>query len=101
AFIGGTAYPVPTTPPDSAAFDRRRYWRGPTWMNTNWLLYQALRGTRHNVLADRVVTSSLRLAARAGFREYYDPLDGAGLGAAGFSWSAALTLDWLADLASH
>jgi Trehalase len=100
AFMGRAAFPVPTTPPDSAAFDRRRYWRGPTWMNTNWLLCQALRQAGHADLAGRIASSSLRLLATAGFREYYDPLDGTGLGAGGFSWSAALALDWLADLAS-
>lgn len=100
AFIGGAAYPVPTTPPDSLAFDRHRYWRGPTWMNTNWLLGQALRQTGNTELAGQIAASSLRLMSAAGFREYYDPLDGTGLGAGGFSWSAALALDWLAGLAS-
>jgi hypothetical protein len=30
-----------------------------------------------------------------GFREYFDPLTGAGLGARDFTWTAALALDWL------
>ena len=30
------------------------------------------------------------------FAEYFDPRDGTGIGGQGFSWSAALTLDWLA-----
>ena len=35
------------------------------------------------------------LVARAGFREYFDPLTGEGLGARDFSWSASLILDVL------
>ena len=35
------------------------------------------------------------LVEHAGFREYYDPRDGEGIGGRGFSWSAALTLAWL------
>jgi hypothetical protein len=32
-----------------------------------------------------------------GFREYFDPVSGAGRGSTDFSWSAALTLDVLAE----
>ena len=35
------------------------------------------------------------LVARAGFREYFDPLTGEGLGARDYSWSASLILDVL------
>lgn len=63
------------------------YWRGPTWVNTNWLLTDAL--------GDDLVARTLELSAREGFREYYDPHTGDGLGATGFTWSAALVLDWL------
>jgi hypothetical protein len=31
---------------------------------------------------------------RRGFREYFDPLSGDGLGADDFSWTAAIALDW-------
>ena len=36
-----------------------------------------------------------RVLVEQGFTEYYDPRDGTGIGGQGFSWSAALTLDWL------
>ena len=38
---------------------------------------------------------SLELMGREGFYEYDDPESGEGLGAAEFTWSAALCLDWI------
>ena len=57
-------------------------------MNVNWLM------SGHAGLD--VVGRSLELLDRQGFREYFDPTTGEGLGALDFSWSAALALDWLA-----
>jgi hypothetical protein len=94
-FLGGCDYPLPSTALDSERFDRHRYWRGPTWINTNWLVWQAARQAGATNLADRIAESSLALVTRGGFREYFDPISGAGLGAEDFSWSAALTLDFL------
>ena len=37
--------------------------------------------------------SSLRLVARSGYREYFDPFDGTGYGTDGFGWTAALVID--------
>ena len=37
--------------------------------------------------------SSVRLVARSGFHEYFDPFTGEGFGTGGFGWTAALTLD--------
>lgn len=82
-----TEWPLPSTAPGDPGFDPVRYWRGPVWINVNWLLADAVGGP----LAER----SLALMARSGFREYFDPRDGAGLGATDFTWSAALALDWL------
>ncbi len=95
-FLGGCAFPLPSTATGSPAFDRHRYWRGPTWINTNWLVWLAAGAAGRPDLADRIARSSLQLVATQGFREYYDPFDGSGLGARDFSWTAALTLDWLA-----
>ena len=88
---------VPSYDLTAGDLDRHQYWRGPTWMNTNWLLWRALRGLGEARLAERLESDMLRLVAGAGFREYFDPLTGEGLGADDFSWSAALTLDVLAD----
>jgi hypothetical protein len=87
------AFVVPTYDLLGAGFDRRRYWRGPIWLNTNWLLWSGLKQHGHDSETDDILLSSLRLVERSGFREYFDPLDGTGYGAHGFGWSAALTLD--------
>ena len=86
---------VPTDDIRSPDFDRRRYWRGPVWLNTNWLLWYGLRQHGRHDLADAVASSSLRLVERSGFHEYFDPFDGTGHGSPDFGWSAALTIDLL------
>jgi len=97
-FLGGCDYPLPSTALTAAEFDRQRYWRGPAWINTNWLVWLAARQAGAAELADRVARSSVALVSSGGFREYFDPISGEGLGAESFSWSAALTLDFLDQL---
>jgi hypothetical protein len=77
--------------------DLDRYWRGPVWLNTNWLLERGLRRQGATDVADRVRADSLSLLEREGFREYFNPKTGAGRGSDRFSWSAALCLAWHAD----
>ncbi len=96
-FAGATGYPVPTCDVQSATFDRCGYWRGPTWINTNWLVWTGALTHRLYALADLVQGSTLRLVRQSGFREYFDPFDGTGRGSHDFSWSAALILDLLAQ----
>jgi neutral trehalase len=76
-------------------FDERRYWRGPVWINTNWLLWNGLRQHGQTAEADQILLSSLRLVDRGGFHEYFDPFGGEAFGTDGFGWTAALTLDFI------
>ncbi|AUH39338.1 MGH1-like glycoside hydrolase domain-containing protein [Streptomyces sp. CMB-StM0423] len=78
---------------EGRAFDRTRYWRGPAWFNTAWLLERGLRGHGSAATADALRHAVLTGAAASGFAEYVDPLTGAARGARGFSWTAALALD--------
>lgn len=89
----GTHFIVPTYSLQSPGFDRRRYWRGPVWINTNWLLWRGLRQHGRHAEADEIARSSLALVARSGFREYFDPMNGTGYGSRDFAWTAALVLD--------
>jgi glycogen debranching enzyme len=88
-------YAAPTYVGDD--FDPDRYWRGPVWINTNWLLERGLRRYGADAAADRVREDSLTLLDCEGFREYFNPLTGAGRGGDDFAWSAALYLDWTGD----
>ncbi|WP_031163867.1 MGH1-like glycoside hydrolase domain-containing protein [Streptosporangium roseum] len=96
-FMGAAGYPVPSCEIRAPQFDRSRYWRGPSWVNTNWLLRLALAVHGRTDLVRLLGAGTLRLVRQAGFRECFDPFDGSGRGSGDFSCSAALTLDLLAD----
>ncbi|MDA3038322.1 MAG: trehalase family glycosidase [Actinomycetota bacterium] len=81
--------------PTSKVFDPVRYWRGPSWLVVNWLIVKSLLDQGRHDLAERLIESSLALVATSGFREYFDPTTGDGLGGDGFSWTAAMTLEFL------
>lgn len=96
------AWLCPSTAFDDPGFDARRYWRGPVWINMNWMLYHGLRRYDRPDLAARLRSDSLELVRRYGFWEYYCPWkklpegeNTGGYGTNQFSWTAALALDWL------
>ncbi|WP_424535014.1 amylo-alpha-1,6-glucosidase [Sphaerisporangium viridialbum] len=95
-FLGPSGYPVPSCEVRALEFDRSTYWRGPSWVNTNWLLWRGAVVHGLDDLRASLAASTLRLVRQAGFRECFDPFDGMGRGCRDFSWSAALTLDLLA-----
>jgi glycogen debranching enzyme len=66
----------------------RRYWRGPTWVNSAWLSWIGLRRLGYDAEAGRLAAGIVAAVEREGLREYYDPRDGTGLGATDFAWSA-------------
>lgn len=83
---------LPSTAMNAEAFQPTCYWQGPVWLNIHWLVIQGLieNGLQSN--ADRLQRCSLQLVANEGFREYYDPRNGQGLGASNFSWSTLSVL---------
>lgn len=88
-----TPFPVPSVPRNSTWFDAQRYWQGPTWVNTNWMIIDGLRRYGFDAEADVLAGRTVEMVTNAGCFEYFNPLDGAGIGAPNFSWTAALTLD--------
>ena len=77
------------------AFDSSRYWRGPIWFITNWLVWRGLLTQGQTHLGDALRAVTLNLARRSGLHEYYEATTGAGRGAADVSLTAAITLDLL------
>jgi hypothetical protein len=90
-----TKYPVPSIPVNSAWFASHRYWQGPTWLNTNWLIADGLKRYGYKEEAEQIRQSSIDLVEKSGFYEYFSPIDGTPAGAKNFSWTAALTIDFL------
>jgi hypothetical protein len=86
-------FPVPSVPTDDRHFDDDRYWKGPTWVNTNWAVIQGLREVGADDVAAELRERTLDLVEQSGFAEYFSALTGAGYGADEFSWTAALVLD--------
>jgi len=78
----------PSYQPGGSRGPIRRYWRGPTWVNSAWMVWIGLRRLGYAEEARRLADGILGAAAREGLREYYDPRTGRGLGARDFAWSA-------------
>ncbi len=95
SFTTTQCWGVPTCSRADAAFSPNRYWRGPVWINLNWLLSQGLRHYGYEAEARWLRQCSIELVERSGFYEYFNPDTGKGLGSANFSWTAALLLDLL------
>jgi mannosylglycerate hydrolase MGH1-like protein len=95
----GARYGIPSIsmeePAFTPGFDRFRTWRGPSWINTAWLLVPPLRALGYAEAAERIVERLADAIGRDGFREYHDPRTGRGHGARGFAWST-LVVDLLA-----
>lgn len=91
----GTEWPVPSVPVNSPYFDPYKYWQGPTWININWLIIDGLRRHGLNTEAQKLKERTLEMVANSGFAEYFNPLTSEPAGADNFSWTAALTIDFL------
>jgi len=68
----------------------RRYWRGPTWVNSAWLVWIGMLRLGYTDEAAELARRLCGAVERQGLREYYDPRDGNGLGAKDFAWSALI-----------
>jgi hypothetical protein len=94
---GSSGLPLASYDRTAADLDPVRYWRGPIWLNMNWLLWRGLRAHGYATLADGLRHAMIDLVDRSGCFEYFHAITGEGVGAAEFSWTAALALDLLAE----
>ena len=84
--------------PESDRFNAKKYWRGPVWVNLNWILYNGLNLYGFKDIAQRVKKDTIEIIEKNGFYEYFDArkeIENGGYGGNNFSWSAALLLDIL------
>jgi hypothetical protein len=99
---------LPVPPPSVAANERtftvkdtflglRRYWRGPTWVNSAWLVWLGLLRLGYDEIAAELASRVVGAVAQAGLREYYNPRTGAGMGAHDFAWSSLVSEFLLED----
>lgn len=88
-------YPLPSVSKNVRGFDPNRYWQGPTWINTNWLIIDGLTRYGFDKEASALKASTIEMMRENGIWEYYNSLTGEGLGIRDFAWSAALAIDLL------
>lgn len=89
-------FPVPSVALDEPSFDPEQMWRGPAWVNVNYLLVEGLKLSGFEEEAQKLRRVTLeKLMKHTDFYEYYNPLTGEpGKKAAPvFGWSAALFID--------
>ena len=103
-FVGKemTTWTIPSVSLNDPSYSNISYWRGPAWLNINYLvrdglLRNKLHDERASTLAKFLKERSLELLREHGFYEYFSPIDGSPHGGHSFSWSAALALDWMCE----
>jgi hypothetical protein len=75
---------------DRLLFGIRRYWRGPTWINSAWLVWLGLVRLGYEPEARTLAERLCDTVRGHGLREYYDPYTGHGKGAIDFTWSTLI-----------
>jgi len=92
-FALGRAALVPSHDLTAPTFDSARYWRGPSWFNTAWLIAEALHERGFAEEARGLASRMADLGLEHDFPEYVDPHSAEPRGTLRFSWTAALSLD--------
>jgi len=89
----GNCFTIPNYDMTREEFDPKNYWRGPVWININWMLYHGLKSYGYKEKSDAMRKDLIQLPVRFGFHEYFDSVNGKGYGSSGFSWTCALFID--------
>lgn len=89
----GNCFTIPNYDMARDDFDSQNYWRGPVWININWMLSQGMKSYGFREKSDSMKKDMIQLPVRFGFYEYFDSISGTGYGSNAFSWTAALFID--------
>ncbi|MBW2095257.1 MAG: glycoside hydrolase, partial [Deltaproteobacteria bacterium] len=89
----GNCFTIPNYDMTRGDFDARNYWRGPVWININWMLSQGLQDYGYREKSDAIKQDMIQLPIRFGFHEYFDSQTGEGYGSSDFSWTSSLFLE--------
>jgi glycogen debranching enzyme len=98
-----TRYPLPVVAANDPTFEANQMWRGPTWVNINYLFVEGLTRCGRPELARELLERTLALVQlHPDIYEYYNPLDGSRppKAAGSFGWTSAVFID-LAIQAAH
>lgn len=89
-------FPVPSVALNDRNYNPEQMWRGPTWVNVNYLLVEGLYKSGYPALADELRNRTLGLVnAQSDIYEYYHPETGMNPpnAASVFGWSSAIFID--------
>jgi hypothetical protein len=86
---------VPSHDPADPRFEAKRYWRGPAWLVTNYMIADGMKAIGETAVADHITRSSIELITQSGFAEYYDPVTAEPCGGGRFTWTAAMVIEFL------
>lgn len=100
AQAAGPNAPIPSYSRLAPDYAPNRYWRGPVWVNMNWMIADGLWAYGHHDYAAWIREATVGLVAAQGFYEYFNPETGEGLGTDSFSWTAALVIDLISEARS-
>jgi glycogen debranching enzyme len=91
-----TEYPIPTVARREPKYNPNQMWRGPTWVNINYLFIEGLVRSGYHDLARELRDKTLKLLMRHNdVYEYYNPETGdpPRNAASVFGWSSAVFVD--------
>ncbi|MCC6614159.1 MAG: hypothetical protein IT320_11825 [Anaerolineae bacterium] len=91
-----TTWPLPTVAANDPKFDPQQMWRGPTWVNINYMFVEALERVGRAELARSLRRKTLDLIKlHDDIFEYYNPLTGDHPPKAApiFGWTSAVYID--------
>jgi putative isomerase len=92
----GGEYVIPSVARNDPHYDPQRMWRGPVWVNINYVFIEALRKVGKFALADALLDKTLNLImSQPGIYEYYNADTGEPppTATAAFGWTAAVFID--------